>query len=410
MNTSNMCAKHRGLLVLTTLACVHALLIGTTRSTHAQFPPENPNKIVAPVLVPYQQPRNTKEENSTKEISYLVIGRDAVIGMVSPNQTPGESPSMLALVVSGNNAPITNKQPVLALVDGQRIPGTLENRQGVATWVSAWCAPRAIVTDEIQSIVFDQSAAPQAGDTDVIQLKNGDRVTGFVATITAAQITIDTGTVAGTRLTIEMDTVAAISLVGPSKAPTGARVWLSDGTVIDGPLVTWLGKDYMRLPGVAGAKTPVVTVPRDRVLAVRSGPDCAIPLASLVPTATIPKGAEGMRFSTTPPVVSTGTWPLDAPLLEVEGPVLLSYPALKQRSRLVTVMHRPLSARSMGIVDVVIRSEGVEIVRERLDSQKARVEIRVDLPSAPFDIELQPADGSVVGDMVVFERALLFPN
>jgi hypothetical protein len=64
----------------------------------------------------------------------------------------------------------------------------------------------------------------------------------------------------------------------------------------------------------------------------------------------------------------------------------------------------------MGIVDVVIRSEGVEIVRERLDSQKARVEIRVDLPSAPFDIELQPADGSVVGDMVVFERALLFPN
>jgi hypothetical protein len=62
------------------------------------------------------------------------------------------------------------------------------------------------------------------------------------------------------------------------------------------------------------------------------------------------------------------------------------------------------------MVDVVIRSGGKEIMRERFDSKRPRVEIRVDLPAAPFDLELQPADGSAVGDMVVFERALLFPK
>jgi hypothetical protein len=410
-NEHNMHVVHHGAAVFVASLCVYSTLASHSASTNAQVPARDPNKIVAPVLVPnYQQNKPIKDESASKETTYLVIGRDAVIGIVSPNQIPPDSSSVLALVANGNNSTIATKSPVLVLVDGQRIPGTLESRQGVATWISAWCAPWPVVTDEIRSVIFDQSIPPQASDTDVVQLKNGDRVTGFVTTITPEKITVDTNSGTNAVVSIDIDTIAAISLVGPDKPPIGARVWLSDGTVIDGLSVSWFGADYLQMPGVAGAKTNIVTVPRDRVLAFRSGPDTAIPLATLSPTAAVPSGTEGMRFSTRPPVVAPGTWPLDAPPLEVEGPVLLSYPAPPVASRLVTAVYRPFTARTTGMVDVVIRSGGKEIMRERFDSKRPRVEIRVDLPAAPFDLELQPADGSAVGDMVVFERALLFPK
>jgi hypothetical protein len=72
--------------------------------------------------------------------------------------------------------------------------------------------------------------------------------------------------------------------------------------------------------------------------------------------------------------------------------------------------HRAPTARLAGSVDVVIRSGGKELLRERFESSRARVEIRVDLPVGPFEIELQPADGNAVGDTVTLERAVLFPR
>jgi hypothetical protein len=79
-------------------------------------------------------------------------------------------------------------------------------------------------------------------------------------------------------------------------------------------------------------------------------------------------------------------------------------------TRLVAVAYRIPTARLAGSVDMVIRSGGKELLRERFESSRARVEIRVDLPVAPFEIELQPADGNAVGDTVTLERAVLFPR
>ena len=110
------------------------------------------------------------------------------------------------------------------------------------------------------------------------------------------------------------------------------------------------------------------------------------------------------------PTVAPGTWALDAAPLELDGPVLLTYPAQLVTTRLVAVAYRIPTARLAGSVDMVIRSGGKELLRERFESNRARVEIRVDLPVAPFEIELQPADGNAVGDTVTLERAVLFPR
>jgi len=402
--------KHQVATTYLAYACVQGLCLWFTSSAQGQLPNENPNRIVAPVLVPGSQSRVTKQDNLPKELTYLTIGQGAVIGIVSPNQTPGDSSSMLALVANTNHAAESTSKGLLVLVDGQRIPGTLDNRQGIATWVSLWCAPRTIAIDEVRSLSFGRSTPPQATNTDVIQLKNGDRISGLITAIAPEAVTIDVGTGADATVSIGIDTITAMSLVGPTKPHSGARIWLADGTVIDGPLVSWSGADYLRMIGVAGAKIPTLTVPRDRVLAVQSTPQSAIPLASLVPVSSVPKGCEGMRFITSTPLAAPGTWSLDAPPLEIEGPVILSYPALVEKHRLIAVACRSTTSRKAGIVDLVIRSAGKELLRERLDTDRARVEIRVDLLAAPFDIELQPADGSAVGDMVVLERAVLFPE
>jgi hypothetical protein len=364
---------------------------------------------VVPTLSNQPQQRVLKDETIAQDLTYLVVGTDAVVGLVSPDQTPGDSASMSALVANTSLA-TTNNGAQLVLVDGQRIPGKLENRQGVATWVSLWCAPRALVTDEIRSLVFGKTSPPLATDTDVIQLKNGDRVTGFISAINPQEVTVDVGSGTTNTLTVAMDTITALTLVGPTKPHTGARVWLTDGTVVDGPSVSWMSPSYLRIMGISGAKTPVVTVPRDRVLAVQSTPDSATPLATLTPVASIPQGCDGYRFTTSVPTVAPGTWALDAAPLELDGPVLLTYPAQVVTTRLVAVAYRIPTARLAGSVDMVIRSGGKELLRERFDSNRARVDIRVDLPAAPFEIELQPADGNAVGDTVTLERAVLFPR
>ena len=401
--------KQQALGVAMALWCSHGLCNTSGGSAHAQIPAEIPDKIVVPTLSNQPQQRGIKDETITQDLTYLVVGTDAVVGLVSPDQTPGDSTSMSALLANTSLATINNSAQ-LVLVDGQRIPGKLENRQGVATWVSLWCAPRVLVTDEIRSLVFGRNAPPLATDTDVIQLRNGDRVTGFISAISSEAVTVDVGSGTTSTLTVAMDTIAALSMVGPNKPHAGARVWLTDGTVLDGPSVSWMSASYLRIMGVAGAKTPVVTVPRDRVLAVQSTPDSATPLATLTPVASVPQGCEGFRFTTSVPTVAPGTWALDAAPLEIDGPVLLTYPAQAVNTRLVAVAYRTPTARLTGSVDVVIRAGGKELLRERFESNRARVEIRVDLPVAPFEIELQPADGNAVGDTVTLERAVLFPR
>ena len=401
--------KRQALGVAMALWCSHGLCSTTGGGAYAQIPTENPDKIVMPTLSNQPQQRVAKDETIAQDLTYLVVGTDAVVGLVSPRQTPGDSSSMSALLANTSLATTSNSAQ-LVLVDGQRIPGKLENRQGVATWVSLWCAPRVLVTDEIRSLVFGRNAPPSTTDTDVIQLNNGDRVTGFISEISPTTVTVDVGSGSTTTLTVAMDTITALSLVGPSKPRTGCRVWLTDGTVLDGPSVSWMSANYLRIMGIAGAKTPVLTVPRDRVLAVQSSPDSATPLATLTSVASIPQGCEGFRFTTSIPVAAPGTWALDAPPLELDGPVLLTYPAQAVNTRLVAVAYRTPTARLAGSVDVVIRSGGKELLRERFESNRARVEIRVDLPVAPFEIELQPADGNAVGDTVTLERAVLFPR
>lgn len=90
---------------------------------------DNPDKIVVPTLSNQPQQRVIKDETIAQDLTYLVVGTDAVVGLVSPDQTPGDSASMSALLANTSLA-TTNNGAQLVLVDGQRILANLRIAKG----------------------------------------------------------------------------------------------------------------------------------------------------------------------------------------------------------------------------------------------------------------------------------------
>ena len=383
-------------------------------AAHAQIPVpmDEQRKPSMPVQLPQfrQRPSVVTSSGAGDSARFLTVGKDAAIGTVASDAAPGDSAGMLALVVDGPSLAVRESEGTLFLADGQRIPGKLELRGGVPTWVSPWCAPRALDGDGVRGFSLGMTALPPTADSDVVLLRNGDRIDGIVSGIAPAGISVEVGS--GTERstsTLAWDAVSAVGLVAPATPRSGARVWLADGTVIDGDSVSWMTPEYMRIVAGGGAAQRPISIPRRMVLAVQSSPASATPLARLSPTVS-GITAPGVRYAPPSPRVVAGTWALDAPPIEIEGPVLLSYPAQPTPSRLVAVASRPSTAREASSIELVIRSGGKELLRERMDASRARVEIRVDIPASPFEIELVSPSGSAAGAFAVLERAVLFPR
>ena len=401
--------NHSTIALLSMMAAAWVCVVGNAQ---VPVPMDDQRKPSMPVQMPQfrQRPSVVTGFGSGEATRFLTVGKDAAIGTVASDAAPGDSNGMLALVVDGPSLAVRESEGTLFLSDGQRIPGKLELRGGVPSWVSPWCAPRALDGDGVRGFALGTAALPAASDGDVLLLRNGDRVDGIVSGITASGIAVEVGSGADRSIsTLAWDTVSAVGLVAPPMPRAGARVWLADGTVIDGDSVSWMTPQYMRIVGGSGTAQRPISIPRRMVLAVQSGPTSATPLAQLAPVAS-GVTAPAARYSQPSPTVVAGTWGLDAPPIEIEGPVLLSYPAQSAPSRLVAVASRPSTAREASDVDLVVRSGGKELLREHMDAARSRMEIRVDIPAAPFSIELVPSSSSAAGAFVVLERAVLFPR
>ena len=401
--------NHSTIALLSMMAAAWVCVAGNAQ---VPVPMDDQRKPSMPVQMPQfrQRPSVVTGFGSGEATRFLTVGKDAAIGTVASDAAPGDSNGMLALVVDGPSLAVRESEGTLFLSDGQRIPGKLELRGGVPSWVSPWCAPRALDGDGVRGFALGTAALPAASDGDVLLLRNGDRVDGIVSGISASGISVEVGSGADRSIsTLAWDTVSAVGLVAPPMPRAGARVWLADGTVIDGDSVSWMTPQYMRIVGGSGTAQRPISIPRRMVLAVQSSPTSATPLAQLAPVAS-GVTAPAARYSQPSPTVVAGTWGLDAPPIEIEGPVLLSYPAQSAPSRLVAVASRPSTAREASDVDLVVRSGGKELLREHMDAARSRMEIRVDIPAAPFSIELVPSSGSAAGAFVVLERAVLFPR
>lgn len=358
-------------------------------------------------------PASPSRSNSVDDRPTLLsIGAQGEVGVVDPAAPPPAAGDVLALLAD-SSAPAKPEFPgLLVLADGQRLRGELDVRTGTPVWRTVWLAPRTVGTDGVRSISFDDSPAPTATDADVVHLKNGDTVVGIVTALDARGLEVEQGAGAEkSAVRLPFETVRSVAFVAPPQPSAGARIWLSDGNVIDAPDAQWLSADYLRAPGIPGLQPgQPASFPRNALLGLRSSAASVTALASLVPQVSEAEDGVGLRYSLVPPQPRPGEWSLDAPPLEVEGPVLLNYPALTQPSRLIATVTRPAGARQAGTTVLVVRAAGTELARQKFGPGHSRAELRVDLPAGPFELELLAADGSAAGDLLVLERAIIVPR
>ena len=390
-----------------------ALLVAIALGAPAAASPQAEERPRPAFELPRLRERGTVQPRESAA-AWCVVASDGSVSKLEGGALPTEDAGVIAAWTEPLVAAPRGELPLLALADGQRIVGQMAEAEGSPAWVSPWCAARPLgaALDGVASIEFTAAAAPRATEQDIVVLRNGDRIDGIVESIGTKEVTVERG---GSdpqgRLTVDLATVASISLVVQPSAPTGARVWLRDGSVVDGPRVHWMGDDFLQLPGVAGAKTMTLTVPRRMVAGYRSAPGSIVPLATALPTASAPPQGVPMRVGSPSADALPGSWPLDLSPVEVEGPVVLSCSAPSAPGMLRMTVFRNATVRGSGSPDLAIRQAGKELLRRSLGEQDERVEVTVPVDAgAPIELSLSRADGMLAGTFMVLERAMLVPR
>lgn len=389
-------------------ALVAAAALATTALTtaaHAQFiKPDPPQRIRQPEMLPGAMPQRDPVEQAL-----VSLDRDGATTPISGDPRLAWDACLGMMVERMSAAQMDRSQGTLVLADGQRVRGTLQVATEGVRWKSRWLGQQPVRPEGMRALIVQGDDAPVATQADLVVLVNGDRMEGVVAGIDPAGVRLERG--AGserTELTLPWDRVRSISFVGVEQPAPAVRVWLTDGSVLGGPAATWTSADVLQIGPAPGSTVGArVNLPRVFVTGVSRAGASLTPLASATPSVTQAGDGEGLRHSLTPPQHPVGRWPLDAVPIEVEGPVKLTYAAPAAASTLTMQATLHAAARAPGVVDLVVRSQGRELHRTRLDGAAPTALVVAELPAAPFEIELLAADGSAIGDFVRLERALL---
>ena len=295
---------------------------------------------------------------------------------------------------------------MLMFADGQRIPGVpapgAAINEDAMLWQHPWLDQIAVPFDAISAAVFEREATlPESATGDVVQLRNGDRLEGFLTQF---------GTTLGLELEgsppreieIPLDRVRAIRLVTEPRERMGTRAWFRDGSVIDTPLLTLADDGYVHLDRPAGA-VGRHTVRIEEITALRFDGGDLLPLSTLTPRDV---SGPPERYFVPEPAIATHDAPLNARAIEFRGPVTVSYRLPNAVNRFAASVELPDDSRNWGDLELVIRDGGVERVRVPLNADSPRADINIELTSRSFEVELLAGKFGPIQDRVIMRRAL----
>ncbi|MBM4111778.1 MAG: hypothetical protein FJ253_00135 [Phycisphaerae bacterium] len=335
---------------------------------------------------------------------------------------------VLGLLVDGDARGTMDGPGWIVLADGQRLPGAEESNASGWRWRQPLLGTIEPPSGSIRALSLEGAAPPPPmPGADVILLRTGDRLEGFVSRL-ADPLPIETHA-PGAPTLVPMSSVAAISFVTGDAAPdpTRRRIWTSDGLVIDAAIVRYGGGDAMTLEGLSIPGAAEATIPLDRVLAI-SGEIAAAPLAQRSMTAIeTPQGAV-QRYALTPPqrlrwpderpngtkdeaerVLERGEWPLGLQPIAFDGPAILRI-EIDAPSTLVATLRLPRDRRPLGRFEVVARSGGATTGPLSLDDGRREHEIRIEAVPPAIEFEIVDTGGGPVQDGFVIERGVLIPK
>lgn len=291
------------------------------------------------------------------------------------------------------------------LVDGQRVIGTLAGqRAGLDANTGAPQSPHekpltlladnvglvTIQLDSISRIEFvaatggggtGKSAASDANEDSVV-LANGDHLVGFVEEITAAGVTVTTGSHGtkdggeGATVRAPIDSVRVIQLANPLTSAAGMMLWTADGGAWRIRSIASDSAGRFAAPlansgvaaAAAGAGTNAVlqiSGALEDIVALSTDASRTTALASAAMTGFGP--GPGRRTAAAPQVIGSLPAALDAPAILLGGPMWVEWELPDGASRFIATAELPYESLVWGACTVV-----VEVVPGQRGAQAAR--------------------------------------
>ncbi len=303
---------------------------------------------------------------------------------------------------------IPRRQGWLHLADGQRLPGqalSAARMTDVLVWIqSSWLGRMEVPLDHISSVLFESDATvPPQGDTDVLLLANGDLVEGFITSL-SDPVSFEPTNADQAAIDLPLGRVHAVRMVTPRQKPTGPRLWLIDGTVVEAQQVL-LGDDGIyRLEGVPFTEEDSHRVALDGVAAVLFDPDALVPFADLTP-----RRVEGppTRYVVPAPRPLDDHAPLGLSPLEFSGPITVHYVLPAGATYFAAEARLPALSRAWGDCELIIRDDDRTVFTTRLNAETPTATIGVRLSGSTLTVEVTEGAAGPIHDQVVLLRCLI---
>ncbi len=303
---------------------------------------------------------------------------------------------------------IPRRQGWLLLADGQRFPGqalSAARMTNVLVWIqSSWLGRMEVPLQDISSVLFQSSATvPPPGDADMLLLANGDLLEGFITSL-GDPVSLELTNGEPAAIDLPLGRVHAVRMVTPPQKPSGQRLWLIDGTVVEVQQVL-LGDDgFYRLEGVPFSEEDSQRVALDGVAAVLFDPDALVPFADLTP-----RRIEGppTRYVVPAPRPLDDQAALGLSPLEFRGPITVHYVLPAGATYFAAEARLPALSRAWGDYELIVRDDDRTVFTTRLNAETPTATIGVGLSGSTLTVEVTEGAAGPIQDTVVLVRSLI---
>lgn len=338
-------------------------------------------------------------DDGSGDLAMLPI--DDALGLASRGALGGASEPAGAFGV------LSYQPSMLQLTDGRALTGSLSADAALPEtlrWQHPVLGKVDVPLEQIDRLVLPRATLgggsaellPPADRNDVVLLRNGDRLEGFVVELGRdAVIEVDSGEIA-----VPMEAVYQVALANPAEAWDGPMVWLRDGSalgvtdvrfsentfvVIEGSPVPTEAED-----GIGGARS--ITIRPEHVEAVSFEVRRLVPVSRLL--GTDEAGLDGRTFGAT--------------AIELAGESSVGIELPPGARRLSLTVELPLRARAWGRCELVVAVDGVARERLSLSAATPVADTVLDLTGAQeLELILEPGEFGRVQSRVEIRDALI---
>ncbi|MGI9014689.1 MAG: hypothetical protein ACR2GY_10620, partial [Phycisphaerales bacterium] len=241
---------------------------------------------------------------------------------------------------------------------------------------------------------------------DTVTLRNGDRLEGFVASISHTTIAIEND---GSVQNIPIASVATIALVNPRTAalPQAQRIWFDEGTILDVADAQLSDDGFLRFTPMLATGMGEQRIILSRVAGMLFDTTAMHPLAQIAV-----HDVEGpvSRYLVPQPEIARGVAaPLGLAAITFRGPLKARYalPSSATPQRLLAVVELPVTADAWSTLDVVIYDDEREAARVSLSPGQPVATLHALLQGSELTIEVTECPWGPIHNTVIMNGAML---